>query len=168
MKEFINQKEYDEILAEKEKFNKLYKILKISSKEIIKEKRKNEIISYFCIASKDQDTYITFYNSDSEDLIQVLLSEKINIFDLLNNELIEELNVNRPKDGFDYRGFSFKYMEEANFIKQIFNGIEFNDTALIKEIDEEIKYYQDKVVEERKEMFEYEKTNDIINCYIGE
>ena len=131
MKEYINKEEYEEIIKEKEKFKKLYKILKIDSEEIIKETRKNKTITYFCIATSKEKTYITFYNSDSEDLIQVLLSDRINIFEYLDESLIDEVNVKKPYDNFSYRGFYFKYLEEPYFIKQIFEGKEFGDTNLI-------------------------------------
>ena len=38
MKEYITKKEYEEIIEEKERFKKLFKLLKIDSEEIIKEK----------------------------------------------------------------------------------------------------------------------------------
>lgn len=49
MKEYITKKEYDEIISEKKKFEKLYRILKIDSLETIVNLEKEEI-SYFCIA----------------------------------------------------------------------------------------------------------------------
>lgn len=165
MKEYITKKEYEEIIKEKEKFRNLFQILKIDSEEVIKEERKNSTITYFCIASDKEKTYITFYNSDSEDLIQVLLSEEINIFDYLEESLIEEVNVEKPMDEFYYRGFNFKYLEEPYFIKQIFEGIKFENTELIKEINEEIKFYKDKITEERQDIFDYTKTNNILNKY---
>lgn len=165
MKEYITKKEYEEIIKEKEKFRNLFQILKIDSEEVIKEERKNSTITYFCIANNKERTYVTFYNSDSEDLIQVLLSEEINIYDYLEDNLIEEVNVEKPADGFYYRGFNFKYLEEPYFIKQIFEGIKFENTELIKEINEEINYYKDKIIEERKNIFDYTKTNNILNKY---
>lgn len=165
MKEYITKKEYEEIIKEEEKFRNLFQVLRIDSEEIIKEKRKNSTITYFCIASNKEKTYITFYNSDSEDLIQVLLSEEINIFDYLEENLIEEVNVEKPVDDFYYRGFNFKYLEEPYFIKQIFEGIKFENTELIKEINEEIKFYKDKITEERQDIFDYTKTNNILNKY---
>lgn len=48
MKEYITKKEYDEIISEKKKFEKLYRILKIDSLETIVNLEKEEI-SYFCI-----------------------------------------------------------------------------------------------------------------------
>ena len=165
MKEYVTKKEYEEIIKEKEKFGNLFQILKIDSEEVIKEERKNSTITYFCIASNKEKTYITFYNSDSEDLIQVLLSEEINIFDYLEENLIEEVNVEKPVDDFYYRGFNFKYLEEPYFIKQIFDGIKFENTELIKEINEEIKFYKDKVTEEKQDIFDYTKTNNILNKY---
>ena len=74
MKEYITKKEYDEIISEKKKFEKLYQMLKINSLEIIVNLEKEEI-SYFCIATNKENTYITFYSADSRDLIQVLLSK---------------------------------------------------------------------------------------------
>ena len=165
MKEYITKKEYEEIIKEKEKFKNLFQVLKIDSEEVIKEERKNSTITYFCIASNKEKTYITFYNSDSEDLIQVLLSEEINIFDYLEENLIEEVNVEKPMDEFYYRGFNFKYLEEPYFIKQIFEEIKFENTELIKEINEEIKFYKDKITEEREDIFDYKKTNNILNKY---
>ena len=150
MKEYITKKEYEEIIEEKERFKKLFKLLKIDSEEIIKEKRKNSTITYFCIANSKEKTYITFYNSDSEDLIQVLLSEEINIYDYLEEDLIEEVNVEKPQDDYNYRGFNFKYLEEPYFIKQIFEGIKFENTELIKEINQEIQFYKDKMEELKK------------------
>lgn len=165
MKEYITKKEYGEIINEKERFKKLFKVLKIDSREIIKEERKNDIITYFCIASNKENTYITFYNSDSKDLIQVLLSEEINIFDYLKENLIEEVNVEKPQDNFNYRGFNFRYLEEPYFIKQLFEGIKFENTELIKEINQEIEFYKDKIIEERQDIFDYTKTNNILNKY---
>lgn len=165
MKEYITKKGYEEIIKEEEKFRNLFQVLKIDSEEIIKEERKNSTITYFCIASNKEKTYITFYNSDSEDLIQVLLSEEINIFDYLEENLIEEVNVEKPVDDFYYRGFNFKYLEEPYFIKQIFEGIKFENTELIKEINEKIKFYKDKITEERQDIFDYTKTNNILNKY---
>ena len=109
MREYITKKEYEEIIKEKERFKKLFQVLKIDSEEIIKEERKNNKITYFCIVSNKEKTYIIFYNSDSEDLIQVLLSEEINIYDYLEENLIEEVNVEKPQDNFNNRGFNFKY-----------------------------------------------------------
>ena len=165
MKEYITKKEYEEIIKEKERFKNLFQVLKIDSEEVIKEERKNNIITYFCIASNKEKTYITFYNSDSQDLIQVLLSEEINIYDYLEENLIEEVNVEKPQDDYNYRGFNFKYQEEPYFIKQIFKGIKFENTELIKEINEEIKFYKDKIIEERQDIFDYTKTNNILNKY---
>ncbi len=165
MKEYITKKEYEEIINEKERFKNLFKVLKIDSREIIKEERKNNIITYFCIASNKENTYITFYNSDSKDLIQVLLSEEINIFDYLKENLIEEVNVEKPQDNFNYRGFNFRYLEEPYFIKQLFEGIKFENTELIKEINQEIEFYKDKIIEERQDIFDYTKTNNILNKY---
>lgn len=165
MKEYITKKEYGEIINEKERFKNLFKVLKIDSREIIKEERKNDIITYFCIASNKENTYITFYNSDSKDLIQVLLSEEINIFDYLKENLIEEVNVEKPQDNFNYRGFNFRYLEEPYFIKQLFEGIKFENTELIKEINQEIEFYKDKIIEERQDIFDYTKTNNILNKY---
>ena len=165
MKEYITKKEYDEIVYEKQKFKNLYKKIKIEAEEIIKESKKNNIITYFCIASNKEKTYITFYNSDSEGLIQVLLSEKIDIFKYLNKDLIEEVNVERPEDEYLYRGFYFKYLEEPHFIKQIFSGEDFEKTDLIKEINEEINFYKDKIIEEKQEVFDYSQTNSILNKY---
>lgn len=165
MKEYITKKEYEEIIEEKERFKKLFKLLKIDSEEIIKEKRKNSTITYFCIANSKEKTYITFYNSDSEDLIQVLLSEEINIFDYLEESLIEEVNVEKPQDNFNYRGFNFEYLEEPYFIKQIFEGIKFEDTELIKEINQEIEFYKDKITEQKQDIFDYTMTNNILSKY---
>lgn len=165
MKEYITKKEYDEIIKEKERFKNLFQVLKIDSEEFIKEERKNNTITYFCIVSNKEKTYITFYNSDSQDLIQVLLSEEINIYDYLEENLIEEVNVEKPQDNFNYRGFYFKYLEEPCFINQIFKGIKFENTELIKEINEEIKFYKDKIIEERQDIFDYTKTNNILNKY---
>lgn len=165
MKEYITKKEYEEIIKEKKRFQKLFQLLKIDSEEIIKEKRKNSTITYFCIANSKEKTYITFYNSDSEDLIQVLLSEEINIYDYLEEDLIEEVNVEKPQDDYNYRGFNFKYLEEPYFIKQIFEGIKFENTELIKEINQEIQFYKDKIVEEKQNIFDYTKTNSILNKY---
>ena len=165
MKDYITKKEYDEIVNEKQKIKNLYKKIKIEAEEIIKESRKNDVVAYFCIATNKEKSYITFYNSDSEDLVQVLLSEKINIFEYFNKNLIEEVNVDKPKDEFLYRGFNFKYLEEPYFIKQIFNGEDFEKTDLIKEINEEINFYKDKITEERQDIFDYTKTNNILNKY---
>lgn len=165
MKDYITKKEYDEIVNEKQKFKNLYKKIKIEAEEIIKESRKNDVVTYFCIATNKEKSYITFYNSDSEDLVQVLLSEKIDIFEYFNKNLIEEVNVDKPKDEFLYRGFNFKYLEEPYFIKQIFNGEDFEKTDLIKEINEEINFYKDKIIEERQDIFDYTKTNNILNKY---
>lgn len=165
MREYITKKEYEEIIKEKERFKKLFQVLKIDSEEIIKEERKNNKITYFCIVSNKEKTYIIFYNSDSEDLIQVLLSEEINIYDYLEENLIEEVNVEKPQDDYNYRGFNFKYQEEPYFIKQIFEGISFEKTELIKEINQEIQFYKDKIVEEKQNIFDYTKTNSILNKY---
>lgn len=165
MKDYITKKEYEEMIEEKQKFLSLYKKLMIDSKEIIKQEVKNDKIIYFCIANNKENTYITFYNSDSEDLVQVLLSEKINIFDYLGENLIEEVNVEKPNDDYTYRGFKFKYLEEPYFLSQIFKGRSFEKTELIKEINEEIKYYKEKIIEERQEIYDYTKTNNILNKY---
>ena len=78
---------------------------------------------------------------------------------------MEEVNVEKPQDNFNYRGFNFKYLEEPYFINQIFKGIKFENTELIKEINEEIKFYKDKIIEERQDIFDYTKTNNILNKY---
>lgn len=165
MKEYITKKEYEEIISEKEKFEQLYKTLKIDSREIIKQAIDKEEISYFCIATNKDNTYITFYSVDSKDLIQVLLSENINIFEFFNKNLITEVNVDKPKDNFYYKGYKFNYLEEAYFIKQIFTDINLQDTELIKELKEEIEYYKDKIIEEKEELYNYSETNSILNKY---
>ena len=52
MKEYITKKEYDEIIKEKERFKNLFQVLKIDSEEVIKEERKNNIITYFNLIRK--------------------------------------------------------------------------------------------------------------------
>ncbi len=164
MKEYITKKEYDEIISEKKKFEKLYQMLKIESLESIVNLEKEEI-SYFCIATNKENTYITFYSADSRDLIQVLLSKNINVFEIFNKELITEVNVDKPEDDYYYKGYKFNYLEEPYFIKQIFTDIDLKDTDLIKELEEEIEYYQDKIIEEKEELYNYSKTNSILNKY---
>ena len=165
MKDFITNQEYQNIKNERLRFHNLYVLLKLDCLEIIKEDRKDKIITYFCLAYNKYDSYITFYNKDGEDLIQVRLDKRINIYDYFKEDLIEEVNVSKPIDDFTYRGFNFKYLEEPVFISQLFDNIAFEDTDLIKEIDNEIEYYKDKTIEERKELFDYTNTNNIINQY---
>lgn len=164
MKEYITKKEYDEIISEKKKIEKLYQILKIDSLEIIANLEK-EKISYFCIATNKENTYITFYSADSRDLIQVLLSKNINVFEIFNKDLITEVNVDKPEDDYYYKGYKFNYLEEPYFIKQIFTDIDLKDTDLIKELEEEIEYYKDKIIEENKELYNYTRINSILNEY---
>lgn len=164
MKEYITKKEYDEIISEKKKFERLYRILKIDSLEIIVNLEKEEI-SYFCIATSKENTYITFYSADSRDLIQVLLSKNINVSDIFDKKLITEVNVDKPEDNYYYKGYKFNYLEEPYFIKQIFTDINLKDTDLIKELEEEIEYYKDKIIEENEELYNYSITNSILNKY---
>ena len=35
----------------------------------------------------------------------------------------------------------------------------------IKEINQEIEFYKDKIIEERQDIFDYTKTNNILNKY---
>ena len=83
MKDFITNQEYQNIKNERLRFHNLYVLLKLDCLEIIKEDRKDKIITYFCLAYNKYDSYITFYNKDGEDLIQVRLDKRINIYDYL-------------------------------------------------------------------------------------
>ena len=137
MKEYKSKEEYEDMIKEYNNFKKMYEILRISCKEIQKSMEEGEVISYFCIISNKDKSYITFYKEDGTQLIQVeVKQEEKNIFELFNSELIKEVDVERPEnDGYKYRGFIFNYNEEPYFIKQIlFNEIKFEDTDLIKEI----------------------------------
>lgn len=168
MEEYKNKEEYEDMIKEYNNFKKIYEILKTTSKEIQLSMERNSIISYFCIITNENKTYITFYEEDGIDLIQVEVErENKNFFELFESELIREVDVERPeKDGYTYRGFIFNYNEEPHFIKQIlFDEIKFEDTDLIKEIKGELEYYKDKIINKNNEVFDYTKTNNILNQY---
>lgn len=168
MKEIMYEKEYNNILKERENFYKIYNIIKTTALEIQNNLEEKDIISYFCIVSNSDRVYITFYSEDGRDLIQILTTQNNkNFFELFDKEIIRETNVEKTEnDGFFYRAYIFNYNEEPYFIKQIIlNNKSFEETDLIKEIDAEIEYYKDKIQKERKEIFDYTKTNNILNKY---
>lgn len=168
MKEFMYEDEYRELIDERANFLKIHNILKITPLEIQNNMQEDDVISYFCIVYNNNKTYIIFYNEDGKDLIQILTDNKNKtFFELFNNELLTEVNVDRPQnDGYCYRGYKFNYNEEPYFIKQIiFDRKSFADTDLIKEIDSEINYYKDKVQNKNKEIFDYTEVNNVLNKY---
>lgn len=168
MKEYISKKEYEEMAKEYNNFKRIYEILRMSAMEIQKNMENDDVISYFCIIKNKEKTYITFYREDGKQLIQVLVQSSIKDFnELFNNELIKETNVDRPEDdGYTYRGFIFNYKEEPYFLKQILLlEKNFEDTDLIKEIVDELNYYKDKIITKNDEVFDYTKTNNILNNY---
>ena len=168
MEEYKYKEEYDDMVKEYNNFKKIYEILKISAKEIQKSMGKNDTISYFCIITNEEKTYITFYEEDGTQLIQVEVQKDYkNFFELFDTELIREVDVERPQnDGYKYRWFIFNYNEEPYFIKQIlFDEIKFENTDLIKEIKDEIEYYKDKIITKNNEIFDYTETNNILNQY---
>ena len=168
MEEYKYKEEYDDMVKEYNNFKKIYEILKISAKEIQKSMEKNDTISYFCIITNEEKTYITFYEEDGTQLIQVEVQKDYkNFFELFDTELIREADVERPQnDGYKYRGFIVNYNEEPYFIKQIlFDEIKFENTDLIKEIKDEIEYYKDKIITKNNEIFDYTETNNILNQY---
>ena len=74
------------MIKEYNNFKKMYEILRISCKEIQKSMEEGEVISYFCIISNKDKSYITFYKEDGTQLIQVeLKQEEKNIFELFNS-----------------------------------------------------------------------------------
>lgn len=168
MKEFMYEDEYRELIDERANFLKIHNILKITPLEIQNNMQEDDVISYFCIVYNNNKTYIIFYNEDGKDLIQILTDNKNKtFFELFNNELLTEVNVDRPQnDGYCYRGYKFNYNEEPYFIKQIiFERKSFAETDLIKEIDSEINYYKDKVQNKNKEIFDYTEVNNVLNKY---
>lgn len=168
MEEYKYKEEYDDMVKEYNNFKKIYEILKISAKEIQKSMGKNDTISYFCIITNEEKTYITFYEEDGTQLIQVEVQKDYkNFFELFDTELIREADVERPQnDEYKYRGFIFNYNEEPYFIKQIlFDEIKFENTDLIKEIKDELEYYKDKIITKKNEVFDYTETNNILNQY---
>lgn len=168
MKEYMYEDEYKELINERTNFLKIYNILKVTPLEIQNNMKKDDIISYFCIVYNSNKTYIIFYSEDGKDLIQILTeNENKTFFELFNNELLTEVNVNKPQnDGYYHRGYRFNYNEEPHFIKQILlKKKSFADTDLIKEIDSEINYYKDKVQNKNEEMFDYTEVNNVLNKY---
>ena len=168
MEEYKYKEEYDDMVKEYNNFKKIYEILKISAKEIQRSMMADDVISYFCIITNKEKTYITFYREDGMQLIQVeIQQDSKNFFELFDTELIREVDVERPEDdGYTYRGFIFNYNEEPYFIKQIlFDEIKFEDTDLIKEIKSELEYYKDKIITKNNEVFDYTETNNILNQY---
>ena len=168
MEEYKYKEEYDDMVKEYNNFKKIYEILKISAKEIQRSMGKNDTISYFCIITNEEKTYITFYEEDGTQLIQVEVQKDYkNFFELFDTELIREVDVERPQnDGYKYRVFIFNYNEEPYFIKQIlFDEIKFENTDLIKEIKGELEYYKDKIITKNNEVFDYTETNNILNQY---
>lgn len=168
MKEFMYEDEYRELIDERANFLKIHNILKITPLEIQNNMQEDDVISYFCIVYNNNKTYIIFYNEDGKGLIQVLTDNKNKtFFNLFNNELLTEVNVDKPQnDGYCHRGYRFNYNEEPHFIKQIlFERKPFTDTDLIKEIDSEINYYKDKVQNKNKEIFDYTEVNNVLNKY---
>lgn len=168
MKEYKNKEEYEEMVKEYNNFKRIYEILRKSALEIQRNMETKDVISYFCIIKNEEKTYITFYREDGKQLIQILVQSSVKNFnELFNKELIKETNVNRPvDDGYTYRGFIFNYKEEPYFLKQILLlEKNFEDADLIKEIVDELNYYKDKVVVKNNEVFDYTKTNNILNNY---
>ena len=89
MEEYKYKEEYDDMVKEYNNFKKIYEILKISAKEIQKSMGKNDTISYFCIITNEEKTYITFYEEDGTQLIQVEVQKDYkNFFELFDTELI--------------------------------------------------------------------------------
>lgn len=165
MKEYIFKSEYNKMVCEYQNFKKIYDMLKINSLEVILDMNENDKITYFCIASNENNkTYITFYNENEKNVIQVLIKYNDNFFTLFDNKLITELNAVPPKnDGFKYRVFDFNFFEEPNFIKQIlFNEIDFDNTDLMKEINQEIRYYKDKAIEDRVDNIDNDRTDILL------
>ena len=168
MEEYKYKEEYDDMVKEYNNFKKIHEILKISAKEIQRSMMADDVISYFCIITNEEKTYITFYEEDGTQLIQVEVQKDYkNFFELFDSELIREVDVERPQnDGYKYRGFIFNYNEEPYFIKQIlFDEIKFENTDLIKEIKDELEYYKDKIITKNNEVFDYTETNNILNQY---
>lgn len=166
MNDYIYKEDYLKIELELKHFYKIYKIIKVNAIETINQLNANSEISYFCIVSNEQETYIIFYNKEGEDLLQILTPSQNKDFFMLFEELVEEKNVEKPaNDGYTYRAFAFKYIEEPYFIKQIVQGVSFENTELIKELKQEKEYYADKIIEKNKYMFDYTKTDAILNKY---
>ena len=61
MEEYKYKEEYDDMVKEYNNFKKIYEILKISAKEIQKSMGKNDTISYFCIITNEEKTYIAAF-----------------------------------------------------------------------------------------------------------
>lgn len=167
MEEYKYKEEYEAMIKEYNNFKKIYEILKLTAKEIQNEMNIDDVISYFCIITNEEKTYITFYKEDGIQLVQVETEkENTNFFELFDSELIKEVDVERPEnDDYTYRGFIFNYNEEPYFIKQIMDGIKFENTDLIKEIRDELEYYKDKIITKKNEVFDYTETNNILNQY---
>lgn len=166
MNDFMYDDEYLKMESELKNFYKIYEILKVNAIETINNLNEDSEISYFCIVSNEDSTYIIFYSDDGEDLLQVLTHQENRKIFLLLADLIEEKNVDKPSnDGYTYRAFCFKYQEEPYFIKQIMLGTAFENTELIKEIKQEKEYYADKTVEKNKYIFDYTKTDALLNKY---
>lgn len=167
MKEYIFKSEYNKMILEYQNFKKIYDILKINSLEVILDMNENDTVLYFCIASNENNKtqkYITFYNENEKNVIQVLIEHNDIFFTLFDNKLITELNATPPKnDGFKYRVFDFNFLEEPKFIKQIlYNNIDFDNTDLIKEINQEIKYYKDKTIEDKDNTIDNDRVDILL------
>ncbi len=165
MKEYILKSDYNKMVLEHQNFKKIYDMLKINSLEIILDMNESDTILYFCIASNENNkAYITFYNESEKNVIQVLVKYSDVFFTLFDNKLIKELNATPPKnDGFKYRVFDFNFLEEPKFIKQIlYNNIDFDNTDLIKEINQEIKYYQDKTIEDKNNTIDDDRVDILL------
>ena len=167
MNDFIYKDEYDDIIKEKDNFYKIYNIIKREALEVINNFDEEDVIDYFCIIYNEKQVYIIFYDINGKDLLQILTTqENRNFNELFDSDLIREVNVDKPEDEFYHRGYRFNYKEEPYFIKQIaYEQKYIEDTDLMKEINQSIEYFKDKVQERKKEMFNYTKTDSIINNF---
>ena len=183
MKNFITSEEYTALLEKRESLENLYDTLKRGF-DIQISSNQNWNAHYFILFSKIDYDIMRFYNEQGNEIGSICFDGRMKlpkkIESIIDPEIGKEIKL---KDMDKLKNFScnldrYNFFLEAchcvyklsgakvsDFIRQALKGRTLRQTTSIRYLNEQIDYYQNKIIETVPEIYDYKDTYAVLDKY---